>query len=483
MSTSQTDTRAVPTEAPTAQWRALWVVLIGAFMAILDTFIVLVAAPAIQADLHASNAELQLVVVAYQLTYAIALITGARLGDLYGRKRLFMSGMALFTLSSVVCAVAPTTTTLIVARLVQGISAALMFPQVFAIIQVLLPPAQRHRAFSALGATIGVSTILGQLVGGLLIAANLFGTSWRPVFWVNVPIGVITLLLAAKLVPESRAATARKLDLPGLAALTVAMFLLIVPVVQGRQLGWPLWTWLSLAASVPAFVLFAVIERRVEARGAAPLVSLRLFRDRSFTLGIALVIVAYAGVNSFFLVLSLMLQDGLGQNALGAGLSYTPLAAAFFATSLLAGKLTPRYGRRVLEVGSVISGLGFIATMVLALTTGPSLNIGLLMPGLVVVGVGNGLLLPQLLNTVLSRIGPNEVGMASGVLSTGQQVGGALGVAVIGVLFFSALGGPGGQVASYGHALGIAVGLNVLIALVATALLFALPKVNKPAAA
>ncbi|MEV6609591.1 MFS transporter [Kutzneria sp. NPDC051319] len=473
MSTSQTDALAVPTtEAATARWRAVGVVLIGAFMAILDTFIVLVAAPAIQADLHTDDAELQLVVVAYQLAYAVALITGARLGDRYGRKRLFMSGMALFTVSSVVCAIAPTTVTLIVARLVQGISAALMFPQVFAVIQVLLPPTQRHRAFSALGAVIGVSTILGQLVGGLLIAANLFGSGWRPVFWVNVPIGIATLLLAAKLVPESRLPQGRRLDLPGLAALTVAMVLLIVPVVQGRQLGWPLWTWLSLAVSVPAFAVFALVERRVE----APLVSLRLFRDRSFSVGILLVVVAYAGVNSFFLVLSLMLQDGLGQSALGAGLSYAPLAVAFFVTSLLAGKLTPRYGRRVLEAGSVIAGLGFVVTMALALTAGPSLTIGLLMPSLVVVGIGNGLLLPQLLNTVLSRVGPNEVGMASGVLSTGQQVGGAVGVAVIGVVFFSALGGPGGHVASYGYALGVAVGLNVLIAVVATVLLLALPK-------
>lgn len=447
-------------------------------MAILDTFIVFVAAPAIQADLHATDADIQLIVAGYQVTYAVALITGARLGDLFGRKRLFMLGMALFTLSSIACALAPTSAALIVARLIQGLSAALMFPQVFAIIQVLLPPDQRHRAFGALGAVIGMSTILGQLVGGVLIAANLFGTSWRPVFWVNVPIGVITLVLAAKLVPESRAPKAHALDLPGLGLLTVAMFLLIVPLVEGRDAGWPMWTWLSLLGSVLVFALFAVVERAVERAGRAPLVALRLFANRPFTVGIVLVVVAYAGVNSFFLILSLMLQDGLGLSALGAGLVYTPLAVAFFGTSLLAARLTPKFGRRVLEIGSVVAGAGFLATLALAFASGGGLSVPVLIAPLTVIGLGNGLLLPQLLNTVLARIGPNEVGMASGVLSTGQQVGGAVGVAVIGVLFFDALGPHAHGVAPFAGAFGTAVLLNLGIALLATALLFALPKAN-----
>lgn len=464
-------------------WRALPVILVGSFMAILDTFIVFVAAPAIQADLHASDAEIQLIVAGYQVTYAVALITGARLGDLFGRKRLFMLGMALFTLSSIACALAPTSGVLIAARLVQGLSAALMFPQVFAMIQVLLPPDQRHRAFGALGAVIGMSTILGQIVGGLLIAANLFGTTWRPVFWVNVPIGLITLALAAKLVPESRAPKARGLDLPGLALLTVGMFLLIVPLVEGRDAGWPLWTWLSLAGSAVAFVVFAFVERWVEKIGRAPLVALRLFASRPFTVGIILVVVAYAGVNSFFLILSLMLQDGLGLSALGAGLVYTPLAVAFFVTSLMAARWTPRWGRRVLEVGSVIAGVGFVTTLVVAFAGGGHLSVPVLIAPLTVVGLGNGLLLPQLLNTVLARIGPNEVGMASGVLSTGQQVGGAVGVAVIGVLFFDDLGPTGHGVAGYAHAFGTAVILNLVIAVIATALLFALPRGDRARAA
>jgi MFS family permease len=218
------------------------------------------------------------------------------------------------------------------------------------------------------------------------------------------------------------------------------------------------------------FGLFALAEHR---RGRDPLIDLRLFTERSFTIGVLLVIVAYAGVNSFFLILSLTLQDGLGFSALQAGLTYTPLALAFFATSLVAARLVPRFGRRVLEVGSALAGIGFLATMTIAFTA--PVSVATLMVPLIMIGLGNGLLLPQLLNTVLARIGPNEVGMASGVLSTGQQVGGALGVAVIGVLYFNALGAH----ANYAVAFGTAVVLNLIIAVIATALLFALPATRR----
>ncbi|MFI9077477.1 MFS transporter [Streptomyces sioyaensis] len=456
---------------PAAPWRALAIVLVGAFMAVLDTFIVLVAAPAIQADLHASAADIQLILAGYQLAYALALITGARLGDRFGRKRLFLLGMALFTLSSVGCALAPGAGSLIAARLVQGLGAAAMFPQVFAVIQVLIPAEKRPTAFGALGAVIGMATMAGQLVGGVLIAADLFGSTWRPVFWVNVPIGVVTLLLAWLFVPESRAPQARRLDLPGAVVLTVALFLLVVPLVEGRSSGWPPWTWLSLAACVPAFAAFGLVERRVDTAGGAPLVRLGLLRERSFAVGMALVLLTYAGINSFFLILSLTLQDGLGRDALGAGLVYTPLAVAFFAASLLAGRLA-RYGRRVLQLGALTGLVGFLGTVALAVHSGAGLTAWELTPALVLVGVGNGLLVTPLLNAVLGTVGPAEVGMASGVLSTGQQIGGAVGVAVVGILYYGALGGAGHHdTAAYGHALAAAVGLNVVLSAAISALL------------
>ncbi|MFC9229586.1 MFS transporter [Streptomyces decoyicus] len=458
-----------------APWRALAIVLAGAFMAVLDTFIVLVAAPAIQADLHSSAADVQLILAGYQLSYALALITGARLGDRFGRKRLFMTGMALFTLSSVGCALAPGSGSLIAARLVQGLGAAAMFPQVFAVIQVLIPAARRPKAFGVLGAVIGMATMSGQLVGGLLIAADLFGTSWRPVFWVNVPVGLLTLLLAGRFVPESRAPEARRLDLPGAVVLTVALSLLVVPLVEGRAYGWPLWAWLGLAASVPAFAAFGLVERRVEARGGAPLVRLKLLRERPFAVGMTLVVLTYAGINSLFLVLSLTLQDGLGMDALGAGLVYTPFAVAFFAASLVAGRLA-RFGRRVLLLGALTGALGFVGTIVLTLNAGATLTSWELVPTLLLVGAGNGLLVTPLLNAVLATIRPGEVGMASGVLSTGQQIGGAVGVALVGILYYGTLGGAAHHdTGAYGHALAAALVLNVVLTAAISALLPLLP--------
>jgi MFS family permease len=310
----------------------------------------------------------------------------------------------------------------------------------------------------------------------LLISANLFGSHWRPVFWVNVPIGLVTLALAVRLVPETRAPQAHRLDLPGVAVLTIALALLVVPLIEGRQAGWPLWAWLSLAASVAAFAAFAVVERQVEARGGAPLVALHLFSRRPFLVGIGLVLATYAGLNSFFLVLSLALQDGLGLSALSAGLIYTPEAVTFFAVSLLAGRLAPRYGRTLLEAGGIVLAIGYGATALTAALAGSSLTGPEIIPSLVIQGVGGGLLLTPLLNAILSRMGPAEVGQASGVLSTTQQVGGSLGIAVIGVLFFDALGHAAHRATgSYAHALAVGVLFNLVVAAAGAALVFALP--------
>ncbi|KOT91843.1 MFS transporter [Streptomyces sp. NRRL F-5755] len=462
--------------AAPSPWRALSVVLIGIFVAVLDTFIVLVATPAIQQDLHASDADVQLVLAGYQLAYAVALITGARLGDLIGRKRCFLIGMALFTLASAACAAAPGAGALIGARLVQGLGAAVMSPQVFSTIQVLLPPERRARAFGVLGAVIGTAGVAGQLLGGVLVSADLFGTSWRPIFWVNVPVGLLTLALAAALVPESRAPEARRLDLAGAAVLTPALFLLVVPLVEGREAGWPLWTWLSLALGALALVAFARVERRVEARGGSPLVRLRLLRSRAFAVGMVLVLLAYFGINSFFLVLSVTLQDGLGLGTLAAGACYLPFAAAFFAGSLAAGRLA-RYGRRPLQAGALVLGLGHAAAIAVVLQAGPALTARSLAVPLLVIGAGTGVLVTPLLNAVLARVRPAEIGMASGILSTGQQVGGSVGVAAIGVIFYGTLGGsahhdPG----AYGSALAAALAFCLALAAAVSVLLRALPQ-------
>ncbi|MDG4535963.1 MFS transporter [Streptomyces sp. AV19] len=453
---------------PRSPAAALAVLLTGVFMAVLDTFVVLVAAPAIQRDLRASDADVQLVLAGYQLTYAVALITGARLGDLLGRRRMFLTGMAVFTLASAACAAAPGAGALIAARLVQGLGAAVMFPQVFSLIQVLVPAERRPRALGALGAVIGAAGVAGQLLGGLLVAADLFGTSWRPVFWVNVPVGLAALVLAAAYVPESRAPEAgRRPDLPGAAVLTVALSLLVVPLVEGRERGWPLWTWLSLCAAAGAFACFAAVERRAR----TPLLRPGLLHERPFAVGIVLVLLVYSGVNSFFLVLSLTVQDGLGMGTLGAGLVYLPFAAAFFAGSVAAGRLA-RHGRRLLSYGALVSALGHAAGIATVLLAGAALSPWQLAAALTLVGAGNGLLVTPLIGTVLSRVAPAEAGMASGVLSTGQQVGGAVGVAVVGVLCYGTLGGAGrGDAMAYGHGLIAASVFDGVLCVVVSALL------------
>jgi EmrB/QacA subfamily drug resistance transporter len=458
------DTEATP-------WGSVAIVLVGAFMAILDSFIVIVAGPAIQDDLGAGDGQLQWILAGYQLTYAVLLITGGRLGDLYGRRRVFVLGTAGFTLASVVCALAQTTGLLIAARLAQGLGAGLMLPQAYAFLTVLVRAPDRHRAFGMLGVVMGMASIAGQLVGGLLIGADLFGSGWRPVFWINVPIGLTTLLCAVVRLPETRAAEARRLDLGGVAVLSAALVLLTVPLIQAEQAGLPAWAWACLAASVPCLAAFAALQRRTAARGGDPRVRMSLFRQRAFSVGVVLVLVLYSVVTSYYLVLSVSLQDGLGQSAFQAGAVYTPAAVTFFVFSLIAGRLVPRHGRRVLEAGAVVLALGYAATAALLLG-GADFTPATVVPTLMLQSAGGGLLITPSLNAVLSRIDPGEAGVASGVLSTAQQIGGALGVAVVGGAFFAAFDRPGDA----GHALGVASLCTLAAAALAVALVLTLPR-------
>ena len=462
--------------APSTDWPAVAVMFAGAFMAILDSFIVIVAGPAIQNDLDVSARELQWILAAYQLTYAVFLITGGRLGDIYGRRGIFCIGLALFTAASVLCATSPTATWLISARLFQGVGAALMLPQVFASMLVLVDEADRNRAFGRLGVVIGVATIGGQVIGGALIGADLLGSGWRPVFWVNVPIGLAALVFAVRRVPESRSPAAPRLDLPGLVVLSVALFLLVLPLVEGHQAGWSWWTWTSFAASALALALFVVIEQRISVGGGSPLVRLSLFRAGPFTVGLSLVLTLYAMLTSYYLVLSVALQEGLGLSALEAGLVYTPAAVTFVIFGLIASRLVPRHGRRVLETGALILAAGYASTAA-ALAGGLPFTAAVVIPTLVLQSVGGGLLITPALKVVLARVAPSDVGVASGVLSTAQQIGAALGVALIGLVFFARFTpSPSGDASvAAADALACASLATCCAALVAAALVFALP--------
>ena len=445
-------------------WAAVTVLLVGVFMAVLDTFIVLVAAPAIQQDLSASDAEVQLVFAAYQLAYAAALIICARLGDLVGRKTLFLAGLLVFTVSSAACALAPVPASLIVARFVQGLGAAALFPQVLATITVVVPPESRAKAFGALGAVIGLSGVAGQLIGGVLVQANLFDSSWRSVFWVNVPVGVLTVVAAVVFVPRNRAAEARGLDPVGAAALATALCLLVVPLIQGREAGRPLGAWLSMVAGIVGMAAFVRFELLMVRRGRDPLVHMSLFAVRPFAIGMALILLSYSGINSFFLVLSVTTQQGLGMTALGTATVYLPFGAAFFATSIVAGRL--QHTDRMLLGGALLGGIGYAGIITEVALFGDRITGGALAVPLCVVGAGSGLLVPSLLHAVLSRIAADDAGMASGVLATGQQIGGAVGVAVIGAVYYACT-----ESHSPVTALGWANGVNLVLALVIAMLL------------
>ena len=420
-------------------WAPMPVLMAGTFMIVLDFFVVNVALPAMQAELHASPSAIEWVVAGYGLTFATCLITGGRVGDQIGRRRAFSIGLLLFTLASVACALAPGPEVLIAARLVQGLAGALLSPNVLAIVGVIYRGHDRVQAITVYGMVMGVAAAGAQLLGGLLIHANLGGLGWRTIFLVNVPVGLAALLLEPRLVPESRAPSAHGLDVPGTLLLTTALSAVLLPLVEGRQHGWPVWSWLSLAAAPVVLGVFVGYQQWLSRRGGAPLLDLALFKERAFNSGLLTQLTFWCGQASFFLVLALYLQHGRGLDPLQAGLVFTILAAAYLATSLRAPKLTLRYGRGLIGVGALILAAGHGLLFAGAGLVGSTESIVLLAAGLVLVGGGMGLCITPLVSTVLSHMDPLRAGAVSGMLSTMQQLGNALGVAVTGVLFFGAV--------------------------------------------
>lgn len=430
-----------PTRAEKHPFLVLAIVLTAVFVQLLDVSIVNVAIPSIQTDINASFAEVQLVLAGYQLAFACLLITGARLGDIFGRKKLFMIGMATFTVASTLCGLAPNASTLILARILQGIGSGLMFPQVLSVIQVTVPPKDRGKAFGIFGATIGIATILGPLVGGLIISLDLFGTDWRMIFLVNIPVGVLALVAAWIELPDSRSPDAPRLDLAGVALVTAGLFLLVYPLTEGREKGWPLWIYAMLAASIPCLVGFVLLQRRKTAANASPLLLMTLFGNRSFRAGLVLSMVFFAGIPAFFFSFSLYLQIGLGFSALHAGLTTFPFALASGITSSRSDGLAQKLGTNVLTLGAVIMAVGMLAVIATVHLGGPGISSYAIGPVLVISGLGFGLFIGPVTNVVLAGIQGREAGSASGVLSTVQQIGGALGLAFIGLVLFGILSG------------------------------------------
>lgn len=421
---------------------ALIVVLFAAFMDLLDSTIVNIAVPSIQQDLDTGYATVQWVVAAYLLSFAVLLILGGRLGDMYGRKRLFLVGVASFTLASALCGLVQDPQALILSRALQGASAALMVPQVLSIITAAFPPKERGAALGAFGGVAGLATVGGPIIGALLIDADVFGLGWRVIFLINIPVGIALFAAASAVIRESRSEHPIKLDLVGTVLVTTGLLLLLFPLVQGRELGWPTWAFVTMAASLPVLALFIAHQRRRGAKGRSSLVVPGLFRSRSFSAGLVANVVFFAVVIGHFLIFIIFLQTGLGFSVLRAGLTGLPWSfGVSFGAAFSATVLTAKLGRKVMVIGAVLLAVGMAGISLTIELRGDQIGSWSLLPALLVGGLGMGMIIAPILDFILADVPAEHAGSGSGVVNALQQVGGAVGIAVIGALFLGFLGG------------------------------------------
>jgi MFS family permease len=416
----------------------LAIVLAGQLMAVLDTSVVNVAAPSIHAGLHASGSALQLIVAGYTISYAVLLVTGARLGDLLGHRRVFLGGVAVFTLASLGCGLAPATGALIGLRFAQGAAAAIMIPQVLSLVQRTFTGPARARAMRAYAAVLAGGVVLGQIVGGLLISADLLNTTWRPIFLVNVPVGLLVLAAGARLLPAGSREPGRGLDLAGLVLLSLAVLALVVPLVLGQPEHWPAWGWASMAGSALLAGGFVLAERRLAGRGGAPIVPSRLLRLPGVAAGIAALFINMSLFGGFFFAVALELQSGLGESALHAGLTFAPSAAAFGLVSLTWQQLPAPLRSGLIVAGFAVAAAGMLG--VAALLHGGGHGGAALYLVMAVIGAGMAAAFSPLLTGVLMRIPVADAADASGVIVTVNQLGLVVGVASFGTLYLNLAG-------------------------------------------
>lgn len=417
------------------RWAVLAVVLVADVIDLVDATIVHVAGPAIRDDLGGGPATLQWLAAAYTLTFAIFLITGARLGDIYGRRRLFLIGLTGFVAASAACALAPSTGVLLVARALQGGFGAILIPQGFGMLKEVFAEDQLGKVFGLFGPVMGLSTVAGPIVAGLLVDADLLGTGWRAVFLINVPLGLVALVVAVRVLPPSRPAPGIRLDVVGMLLVGLAAIALIFPLIEGRERDWPLWTFAMLGAGVLLTFAFGLHLRH---RRTSPLIELSLLRNRSYTGGVLTALGFFATLGGTMLVLSLFLQVGEGFTAARTGVAIAPMSAGIVVAMVLSFALIERLGRALLHIGIAITAIGMI---VLAVTTGAAEQVSAwtLTPGIFIAGMGMGFVFGQLFEVILAGVAENEVGSASGVLSAVQQLSSAVGVAIVGTVFFSLL--------------------------------------------
>ena len=449
------------------RWKALPVVLSATFMSLFDVFVVNVAAPSIQHDLHASSSILEMIVAGYSFSYAAGLVTGARLGDLVGRRRMFTLGLGLFAVASLIAGISPDGAVLVAARLAQGFGAAAMIPQVLALLTANFSPEEHPRVFSFFGVTVGLGTIAGQILGGVLLHLDILGWGWRPIFLINVPIGIAAIFLARRLIPESRPDKADRLDPLGVVLLTSGVGAITAPLVLGQAEHWPIWTWISFGAGSALIASFVWWESRLGARGGHPLLPLSLFEHRAFNSGLLVNLGFFSFFGSMLLTLTLFLQEGLRYSPMRAGLTFAPLGVAFALSSLRGRSLHAKYGRDIISVGAAIALIGVVGLAIVVRVSGLTANSLELSPVLAMIGIGNGLVIPLIVQGVLQSVPSHRTGAASGMLTTTQQFSMTLGIAAVGTLFFA-------REASAGIVSALQAGLYADTALVAFALVMTL---------
>ena len=429
------------------RWLAAIVMIVGALMDMIDVTIVNVALPSIRRDLHAGATQLEWVVSGYMLAFAAALIIAGNLGDLLGRKRLFLFGVGLFGLASLAAGLSMSGAELITARVVQGAAAAAMAPQVLATFRAIFTGEERGKAFGVYGAMLGFASAVGLVLGGVLTEADLFGWGWRSVFFVNVPVAACALIAGVRVVPETRDPAARRPDLPGAVLLAGSLVAIVYPLLEGRQLGWPAWVWPLIGAGLAGLCALGLLEARRSGRpghgghGVAPLLRAGLFRIPAFAAGLGVQHAFSAGLQGFFLAFTLWLQIGEHFSPLKAGLTAVAFSVGSFAGAPAAVPLAQRHGRRVLASGALLMVAGILGVAVAAGHVGVNGSPWPVVPGLVVAGAGLALLVIPLVNVVLAAVPVEVAGSASGLFSTAQQLGGALGVALFGTVFFGYLSG------------------------------------------
>jgi EmrB/QacA subfamily drug resistance transporter len=418
------------------RWWVLALVLAAEVMDLLDATIVTIAGPAITGDLGGSSATLQWLLAAYTLAMAVGLIVSGRLGDRVGRKRMFLIGAAGFTLASLMCGLAWDPEMLIGCRVLQGLFGAVMLPQGIALIKAVFPPDEIGKAFAAFGPVMGLSAVLGPVLSGVLVDADLFGLGWRMIFLINLPVGLFAILGARRFMPEVRAGSGARLDPLGTLLLITGCLLLFYPLVQGRELGWPAWTFAMMAGAVVVFGAFGLSERR----GKEPVIAPGLFRHRGYVGGLFVIMTFVGAMIGFMLVFNAFTQYGLGYDALHAGLALVPWSLGIAVGAPLGGALlAPRLGRGCLQIGMLVAAGGMLLMWWTIGAQGASATVWDFVPATFVAGVGCGLVFAPLFDIVLADLADDEVGSGSGLLTAVQQFGNAAGAAAVGTLFFELL--------------------------------------------